>query len=199
MSTKDLRGEPRLLDDAATGPETTIWWGIVGLITVEIVVFTTLLTSYFYLAVRQHGWPPADAPDLLVPTINSIVLILSSISISIADRGIRDGKQGRLRAGLIASIVFAVLFLGLKAYELAHKPYRWDDHAYGSIVWFILGLHTLHVFSVLLKSCVMTVLAFRGFFSQHSYVGVQVNGLYWHFVVVIWIPIYITVYLSPRF
>lgn len=199
MTAPLLEQQPRLLSDDATGPQTTIWWGIVGLITIEIVVFTTLLTSYFYLGTGEHGWPPAEPPDLLVPTVNTVVLILSSLAIGIADRGISKGSQRRLRWGLLASIVLAILFLGLKAYEFSHKPYRWDDHAYGSIVWLVLGLHTLHVFSVLLKSSVMAVLAFRGFFTRHSYVGVQVNGLYWHFVVVIWIPIYVTIYLSPRF
>lgn len=198
MSVPVAAREPRLLTTDAHGPQTNIFWGIVGLITVEITVFSTLIASYFYYKAGQPDWPPADAPKLLVPTINSVVLALSSLAISIADRGIRDGNQRRLRIGLLASIVFAIVFLALKGYELWHKPYQWDDHAYGSIVWTMLGLHTLHVFSVLLKSCVMTVLAFRGYFSEHSYVGVQVNGLYWHFVVVIWIPIYFTIYISPR-
>lgn len=199
MTAPALSPQPRLLTTDASGPQTNIWWGIVGLVTVEVTVFTALLTSYFYFEARSPGWPPEEAPKLLLPTVNTVVLLLSSLAISIADRGISKGNQFRLRAGLLASIALAILFLALKAWELADKPYQWDDHAYGSIVWLTLGLHSLHVFSVLLKSCVMAVLAFRGFFSRHSYVGVQVNGLYWHFVVVIWIPIYFTIYISPRF
>ena len=189
---------PRLLDTNASGPGANIWWGIVGLIAVEITVFAALIASYYYYQVLSPGWPPESPPPLLLPTVNTFVLIGSSIAIAIADRGIRDGRQGRLRAGLVASILFAIAFLVLKGMELADKDYHWDTHAYGSIVWMMLGLHSLHVLSVLLKSLVMAVLAFRGYFSERRYVGVQVNGMYWHFVVVIWIPIYITLYLSPR-
>lgn len=192
------REEPRELDTDASGPAANIWWGIVGLVTIEIVVFGTLLVSYFYYKAHNPGWEPVDPPRLLLPSLNTAVLVGSSMAISIADRGIRDGNQLRLRAGLLASILFAITFLVLKALEFSQKGYRWDDHSYGSIVWTVLGLHALHVFSVLLKSCVMTVLAFMGYFSARSYVGVQVNGLYWHFVVIIWIPIYLTIYLSPR-
>ena len=190
--------EPRLLDTDASGPAASIWWGIIGLVTIEIVVFGSLIVSYFYYKTNGVDWPPEDPPSLLLPTINTGVLLASSFAISVADRGIRDGSQRRLRAGLLASVVLAVLFLVLKGFEFAEKPYRWDDHSYGSIVWTMLGLHALHVFSVLLKSCTMTVLAFKGYFSERSYVGVQVNGLYWHFVTAIWVPIYVTIYLSPR-
>jgi cytochrome c oxidase subunit III len=190
--------QPRLLTTDASGAQTNIWWGIMGLITIEVMVFGTLIVSYFYLKAHSSGWPPAPPPELLLPTINTLVLFASSYSIHNADRGVAEGDQRRLKIGLTASTVLAVVFLAIKWFEFAEKPYRWDSHAYGSIVFLLLGLHALHVLSVMLKSAVMTALAFRGFFSERSYVGVQVNGLYWHFVVAIWIPIYITVYLSPR-
>ena len=190
--------EPRELDTNASGPGANIWWGIIGLIAVEITVFSALIASYFYYEANSTAWPPEDPPSLRLPTINTFVLIGSSVAIAFADRGIRDGRQGRLKTGLLASIVFALVFLLLKGIELSENPYHWDTHAYGSIVWMMLGLHTLHVVSVLLKSSVMAVLAFKGYFSERRYVGVQVNGLYWHFVVVIWVPIYLTIYVSPR-
>lgn len=189
---------PRELDTNASGPGANIWWGIVGLIAIEITVFSALIASYFYYDANASHWPPEPPPELLLPSVNSFVLLGSSLAIAFADRGIRDGRQGRLRVGLVLSILFAIVFLVLKGIELSQKDYRWDTHAYGSIVWTMLGLHSLHVFTVFLKSCVMAVLAFRGYFTDRNYVGVQVNGLYWHFVVVIWIPLYLTIYVSPR-
>jgi cytochrome c oxidase subunit III len=190
---------PRILTTDASGAQTNIWWGIMGLIVIEVMVFGTLIVSYFYLKAHSTGWPPEPAPSLLLPTINTLVLFASSISIHIADKGVAAGSQRRLKAGLVGSTILAVVFLVLKWFEFQEKPYQWNSHAYGSIVFLLLGLHALHVFSVMLKSGVMSALAFRGFFSEQSYVGVQVNGLYWHFVVAIWLPIYVTVYLSPRF
>jgi cytochrome c oxidase subunit III len=188
----------RHLGTDAKGPEANIWWGIAGLITIEIVVFGTFISSYFYYKATTTDWPPEPPPDLLLPLLNTLVLVGSSAAIFIADRGIAKGSQQRLRWGLVASTVLAVVFLVLKYLEFDQKEYRWDSHSYGSIVWTMLSLHALHVFSVMLKSAVMTVLAFKGYFTRHSYIGVQVNGLYWHFVVLIWVPIFITVYLSPR-
>ena len=183
------------------GFRSNIYWGMLGLITVEVAVFSTLIVSYFYLMVRGEGmWPPtSEPPGLLLPTINTFVLFASSAAIHMADKAVRVDELRKMRLGLMVSVVLAVTFLGIKVAELAEKPYQWDTHAYGSMVWTMLGLHSLHVFSVMLKSVVVTVLAFRGYFSSRWYRGMEVNGLYWHFVVLIWLPLYFVIYLTPRF
>jgi cytochrome c oxidase subunit III len=77
-------------------------------------------------------------------------------------------------------------------------PYSWSDHAYGSIVWLIAGFHSLHVISLVLKSLLVAVIAWRGYFDEHRYLGVEVNGIYWHFVVLVWVPLYVVLYWGPR-
>lgn len=173
---------------------------MVGLITVEATVFSTLIASYFYLRLGHPEWPPAgvEEPKLLVPTINTVVLLLSSLPMHSADRGIARNDQRALKLGLLGSLVLALVFLGIKAYELSHLEYSWNSHAYGSIVWTILGFHSLHVSALVLKTIVVGLLAIKGFFHAEERIAVQVNGLYWHFVVAVWIPLYLVLYWVPR-
>jgi cytochrome c oxidase subunit III len=181
------------------GPNVPIWWGIIGLIVVEIVVFASLVSSYFYLKVHAAEWPPGGVkkPELLLPTINAFVLILSSGPMYWGEKAIREGRQKPLKFGLIGSIFLALLFLGLKVYEYRDTEYFWYSHAYGSVIWAITGFHSAHVLALVLKTIVIAVLAWRGYFTKEYHVPVEVNGFYWHFVVLIWIPLYATMYLSP--
>ena len=178
-----------------------IWWGMVMLITIEITAFAALIASYFYLKIGAPVWPldGIAPPDLLLPSINAGVLFLSSLPVWWADSGIRKGDVGRLKIGLGIGFVMGVVFLVLKFIEYSSNDYTWSTNAYGSIVWAITGFHSAHVLILLLKTLVVLTLAFRGYFSEENNIGVQVNGLYWHFVVIVWIPLFATLYLAPRF
>jgi cytochrome c oxidase subunit III len=180
--------------------EAPIWWGIVGLILIESVVFSTLIASYFYLGFRQPTWPLPGIkdPDLLMPSIGTALLLASSISMALADRAIKRDNAVTLKWGLLISALLAAGFLVLKIIEYSDKEYLWDSHPYGSIVWLIIGFHSMHVVSLLLKTVVVDVLAFRGFFTRRNRIAVTVNGFYWHFVVLVWIPLFAVIYLSPR-
>jgi cytochrome c oxidase subunit III len=182
------------------GRDAPIWWGIVGLILIECVVFSALIISYFYLGFMNTEWPLAgvENPDLLLPSIGTAAILASSLSMYIADKGIKKNKVQRLKWGLVVSVLFAAVFLALKAYEYSDKGYRWDSHAYGSIVWVIIFFHSAHVVSLGLKTVVVATLSWRGFFTKENRIAVTVNGFYWHFVVLVWIPLFATLYLSPR-
>jgi cytochrome c oxidase subunit III len=188
------------LPNLVSGSRGTLWWSFVLLLAIEATVFATLISAYFYLRMGAPEWPPPgiSPPDLMLPTINTFILVLSSVPMYLADKGITKGKVNRLIAGGIAAIALATVFLILKVVEYSDVYYRWDDHAYGSIVWLIIGFHSAHVASVVLKTIVMMILAWRGYFNEHRHLGVQVNGLYWHFVVFVWLPLYVVLYWSPR-
>lgn len=182
------------------GSRGALWWGFAGMIAIEATVFTAFIASYLYLKMSATAWPPMPEkpPELLLPTINTVILIGSSIALFWAEKGIEKGDQRRLSIGLLVSLLLGTIFLVLKVIEYSKVPYRWDSHAYGSIIWTIIGFHSAHVASVVLKTIVVDVLAWRGYFNRERRLGVTVNGLYWHFVVGIWIPLYITIYWVPR-
>lgn len=183
------------------GSQAPLWWGFIGMILVESTVIAALIASYFYLKMGSIAWPPAgtEIPKLLLPTINTAILIASSFAMHIADKAIDAGRQRRLLWGLLSGIALAAVFLGIKTYEYSSLDYRWDSHSYGSIVWAISMFHAAHVLSVVLKTIIVAYLAWHGYFNARRRLGVTVNGIYWHFVVIVWIPLYLVLYWSPRF
>lgn len=192
----DVRG----LSVYQEGPDAPLWWGMAGMILIESIVFGSLISAYFFLRAQALEWPPGgtDPPKLLLPSINTLVLLTSSLILHWADKGIRKGDQRRLLRGLLLAAAMAVLFLVLKVVEYAAVPYRWDTHAYASAVWTLVGFHSMHVLSLLLKTVVVATLASRNYFTSERRLGVTINGLYWHFVVVVWIPLYVVIYWVPR-
>lgn len=175
-----------------------LWWGMVGLITIEAVLFTSLIASYFYLRFYATEWPPGgiSKPHLLLPAIGATVLIASSGPMAWADASIKRGNVRNLMIGLALSFVLGVVFLTLKFVEYSGYDYNWATNVYGSITWTIVGFHSAHVITVLLKVAVVFTAAARGYFSAERNLGVRINGLYWQFVVVVWIPLFFTLYLS---
>jgi len=175
-----------------------LWWGMLGLITVEAVLFTSLIASYFYLRFYAAEWPPGgiSKPHLLLPAIGAAILITSSFPMAWADASIKRGNTRNLMVGLALSFVLGVAFLTLKFVEYSGYDYNWATNVYGSITWTIVGFHSAHVIAVLLKVAVVFAAAARGYFSAERNLGVRINGLYWHFVVVAWIPLFFTLYLS---
>jgi cytochrome c oxidase subunit III len=124
-------------------------------------------------------------------------LIGSSVAIYFADKGIKAGKQKQLKVCQALAMLFGLVFLTLKVVEYSGYDYNWATHAYGSITWTMTGFHSAHVISVFLKGMVVLAMALRGMFTPERHVAVEINGLYWHFVVVIWLPLYFTMYISP--
>ena len=175
-----------------------LWWGWVGLMVIEATVFAALITSFFFLRSFSQEWPMGgiERPDLLLPTIGTVLLLASSLPVYWADHRGRNGDMRSLFFGLATGLVLAAVFLGLKIYEYGNAGYSWSTNAYGSVVFFIIGFHTSHVIALVLKTAVVLAAAGRGHFNKQRTVGIQTNGMYWHFVVLIWLPLYFTLYLS---
>lgn len=179
-----------------------LWWGFLGMIAIETTVFASLVVSYFYLRMGADSWPPEPVPlpELALPTANTVILLASSGVMHWADTKIQAGEERKLAMGLTLGVLMALVFLALKSYEYgAHVHYRWHDHAYGSIVWTIVGFHSAHVLALVLKTTIVATLAWRSYFSQEWRLAITTNGMYWHFVVIIWIPLYLVLYWAPRF
>jgi heme/copper-type cytochrome/quinol oxidase subunit 3 len=86
----------------------------------------------------------------------------------------------------------------MRAMEMHRLTFRWDSHAYGSIYWSLLGLHTSHVIASTVESIVLVALIARGYFHDEQRLGLRTDGLYWYFVVAAWIPLYAILFLFPR-
>ncbi len=175
-----------------------LWWGWVGLMVIEATVFAALITSFFFLRSFSWEWPVGgiESPDLLLPTIGTLLLVVSSIPVYWADHRGRQGDMRSLAIGLTVGLVLAAAFTGLKIFEYGNAGYNWSTNAYTSVVFFIIGFHTSHVIALVLKTLVVLAAAGRGHFNRQRTLGLQTNGMYWHFVVLVWLPLYFTLYLS---
>ncbi|MCB5187502.1 cytochrome c oxidase subunit 3 [Methylobacillus caricis] len=178
-----------------------LWWGIIGLVTVEGTVVATLIASFFYLQGNHAAWPPAgtNPPELLLPTLSTLVLLASMVPVYLTDKAFKSGNPEPLGRLPLFSILLALIFLAIKAYEYGgHIDFRWDTHAYGSVVWLMIGFHSAHVIAVILKTLVIVYLARKHYFTPEKRIAVTVNGLYWYFVAAAWIPLYLTIYWGSR-
>lgn len=182
------------------GPKSVHWWGMLGLIAIETTVVLGLIAMYFWLKLVNPAWPPegTDPPSLLLPTINTVVLLASGMAMLFAKRGIAMGDQRALKLGQVVALILAVVFLTIKVVEYAGYDYDWATHAYGSVTWTLTGFHFGHVISVLLKGLVVLAMSLRGMFRPDRHLAFEISTLYWVFVTLIWLPIYVTLYLSPR-
>jgi cytochrome c oxidase subunit III len=177
------------------------WWGVLLLVVIEIAVFSTLIVTYYYLFSDATVWPPdgISPPDLLLPSINFVLLMAISIPVVYADRAIGRDDQIGLKLAYVVTIIMGIIFLILKYIEYSGLDYQWDTNAYSSIVWTITGFHSVHVAIVVLKTATILALSLKGYFSARRMVAIQGNTLYWLFVIAVWIPLFATLYLFPNF
>lgn len=187
------------LPTVAFGARASIWWGAVGIMAIEGTMFAILAASYFYLRGNAAEWPPTGAfhPGLGLTTASLLVLLASMVPTHLAARAAHREDLTGIRRGLFVAAVLAAAFLVLQAVTLSRLTYRWDSHAYGSLVWTAAGFHTLHVLTGIVEDLLFVVLTIRGPFEDKHLVDVRVNALYGYFVALSWVPFYAIFFLDP--
>ena len=98
----------------------------------------------------------------------------------------------------LMAVSIALAFLAVRIFEFGALNVWWDSNAYGSIVWALLGFHTVHLLTDVLDSIAFAVLLFTGPLDESHFADLSENSLYWYFVVAFWLPIYGLIYLAPR-
>jgi cytochrome c oxidase subunit III len=174
--------------------------GILLFIVSEVMLFGAFFASYFFLrvVVDPAGWPP-DPFELPVAVagMNTAILVSSSFTIHYALEAIRRGNHAGLKLGLVLTWILGAAFLFIQVNEYAHIGFSARDLGFGSIFYSLTGLHGAHVFVGLLLLSFATIRAFRGHFGPEAenHLGVEVPGIYWHFVDIMWIVVFVTVYV----
>lgn len=185
-----------------------VWWGNVCLIGI-LTMFTMLtLGSYFYLAKDFQDWPPPQSnvyPPILRPlpplwpgTLVLAILLVSCVPAALADRRARSMQQWPMRLGLTLTSVAGLGALYLRYAEFQHLPVRWDDNAYGSILWAILALHLLFNFIAIVEMLLMTSWCWLFQLDEKHAFQTTIVCFFWYWNALIWIPSYLVVYWSPR-
>jgi len=213
MTGEDFTGRKAL--DVSKLPSTLldsnepIWWGNLLLLFIETTMFFILIAVYFSVWMNLEPFPPPKVdtfpviynpvPDLTIPTINLIVLLVSLVPGILLDLSARKKDEGKIKIYLILTIAFNIAAIVLRFYEFDALHFKWDDNAYGSITWTILGTHLLHLFVMAAEDSYLLVWTFaRGLDKKHA-LDLTVMAVYWYWIVGIWILLYSLVYLAPRF
>jgi heme/copper-type cytochrome/quinol oxidase subunit 3 len=182
------------------GTRSVMYWGTLGVVAIEGTVFLMALVSYFYLRAQAQTWPlGVPPPDLAAGTFNTLILLASLLPNHWTQRAAKRHDLTQVRVGMVICIAFALVFLIVRIFEFKAMHVGWDENAYGSLVWLLLGLHTVHLITDFADTVVLAALLFTGPIEGRRYVDVYENAMYWDFVVLAWIPIYLTVYWAPRF
>ncbi len=183
----------------AFGHKGLIWWGTVGFMIIEGSMFVMAVIVYFYLRLKVEEWPPSlPNPNIGFATVNLLVVVASCVPNAFAKRAAEAFDLHKVRLWLVVLTLVGTVTLILRALEYTQLNCRWDDNAYGSVVWLLLSLHTMHVATDVVESGVLTALMFAGPVTERRFVDASENALYWYFIVAWWVPIYMTVYLAPR-
>jgi heme/copper-type cytochrome/quinol oxidase subunit 3 len=192
------------LPQRTSGSRAAGWWGMVFFIATEATLFALLFASYFYLRFKSGpDWPPPpiEPPSLGLPLVMSGVLLSSSIPMHWAERAAEKGRSTGLRAGLLISFLLGALFLGLQLgieYPESLKEFTVRSNSYGSLFFVITGLHGAHVLAGLVMNGWNQARAWKGHYRNGDHLHVQTGAMYWHFVDVVWIFVFISLYLVPN-
>jgi cytochrome c oxidase subunit 3 len=183
----------------AFGHRSVVWWGTLAFLVIEAMGFLMALFTYLYLRTHAGIWPlNGTPPALLWGTLNTAVFLISLLPNHWVKKQAEGEKLGPVRIGLVVSLLIGLVMLAIRWMEFQNLNCRWDDNAYGSIVWFIIGLHTLHLLTEIGENAVITALMWIGPIEGKRFVDVSENQEYWYFVVAAWLPVYAVVYLFPR-
>lgn len=175
-------------------------WGMWLFIATEGMLFAMLFFAYGYLGASRPEWPPEKDPSLKYALILLGILIVSSVVLHWAERGIKRGQQMRFRVGLAITLLLGVVFLVVQRFEYVHHLHSLTPgmNAYGSIFFTITSFHLAHLVIGMLMLSHVTARALAGHFSERKHLAVENTSLYWHFVDLVWLFVVGILYVSPH-
>ncbi|XGV98759.1 MAG: heme-copper oxidase subunit III [Leptolyngbya sp. BL-A-14] len=176
-------------------------WGLLTFLISESLMFGGFFATYLVLRGGAIAWPPEGTEvELLVPSINTIVLVSSSFVIHLGDTAIKKNDVKGLRRWYIVTAVMGAAFLAGQVYEYLTLGYGLTTNIFANCFYLMTGFHGLHVFiGLLLILGVLWRSRRSGHYSTTKHVGVEMAEIYWHFVDIIWIVLFSLLYILTLF
>lgn len=194
----DVRRLDQPLPVGSEGKLSGGWWGVLALIVTEGSLFGYLLFAYFYLSAQtEQKWPPEGLPSLIIPTVNTLILLASSVFVWASERCIRRKQVRWSIAAMLLSIALGICFVLIQFMEWDKKAYDMTSNLYGSLYFTITGFHLCHVIIGLAVLLLLLIWMSLGYFDERRYAAVTIGGVYWHFVDVVWLFVFTTLYIFP--
>ncbi len=176
--------------------------GMILFIVSEIMFFFAFFWAFFHSSFNPSVaiggvWPPAFLTILdpwKVPLLNTVILLSSGATVTWAHHAIVWGSKSHAMIALMYTILLAIVFTGLQGFEYVTSPFSISDSVYGSTFFLATGFHGFHVF---VGTCFLTVCLYRIFcnhFTREHHFGFEAAAWYWHFVDVVWLFLFLTIY-----
>jgi cytochrome c oxidase subunit I+III len=188
----------------ATGPISHSWWGTVILLLVDGALFVSMLFSYLYLwIVNPEGWPPdgVQLPPLNLPAVAALALVASGVAIAYASGSLRPERwrgPWPMRSGLVLATLLMLASFGIAFYDVWQTGLRPTEHAYGAVVYTILGYQGLHVVLLLVMACYVLARSFCGRLEPARRASFDNTMLIWSYTVGQGLVALATIHLFPR-
>ena len=190
-----------MLDTATVAPAhdrtPVLTVGTVVWLASELMFFSGLFAAYFTLRATAEGdWPPSDVElEVVTSGLFTLGLVLSSGTMQLAVRALARSRLPAFRGWLAVTLVLAAAFIGNQAHEWSSLEFHVDTHSYGSAFYVMTGFHGMHVIGGMLAMVLLLGRAGSRRFGPADLPAVEVVSYYWHFVDVVWIGLWATLFL----
>ena len=169
----------------------------------EVMFFGGFFWGYFWLCQSSEDsmsgfWPGkglAKVDPLELPLCNTVLLLSSGVSLTYSHEGLLLGNRKGFLGGLLATVILALIFIGVQSYEYQVASLTISDGSFGSCFYLLTGFHGFHVVIGLLMLLVTFIRGYKYHITSGHHVGFEVSGWYWHFVDVVWLYLYIALYI----
>ncbi len=165
----------------------------------EVMFFTGLIGAYIVLRQAQPDWPdPSTVLNIPLTALNTFILICSSATLVKGFYSAKDGDTEGMQVGLFLTVLLGALFLSIQAYEyqeLLHEGFTPSVSIFGSCFFTLTGFHGCHVLVGVICMFVVFIKSMRGKYNPQENRGIEIAGLYWHFVDLVWIILFTILYL----
>jgi cytochrome c oxidase subunit 3 len=174
-------------------------YGMMLFIASEVMFFVAFFWAFFAAAFYPVGgvWPPEGIhvmPVFELPLLMTLVLLLSGCTVTWAHHAFLENKINDAVKALTLTVLLAVFFLGIQAYEYMHAPFGFGENVYTSAFYMATGFHGFHVLVGTIFLFVCLVRTKKGHFDAKNHFGFEAAAWYWHFVDVVWLFLFIAVY-----
>jgi len=181
---------------------TRIKLGIILFITSEILFFLSFFWRFFHLRLTQSIelgiiWPPTGIQrfnPFIIPLLNTIILLTSGLSITWAHYRLINNKFNNFFYRILITIILGTYFSSLQLFEYIEAQFNISDSSYGSTFFIATGFHGIHV---LIGTILITTILIRNLkihFSYNHHFGFEAAAWYWHFVDIVWLFLYLSIY-----
>ena len=176
-------------------------FGLLTFLASESLMFGGLFAAYLIYRANAGVWPPEETEvELLLPTINTIILVSSSFVIHKGDTAIKKNDVSGMRLWYLVTAIMGIIFLGGQVYEYMTLGYGLTTNVFSNCFYVMTGFHGLHVFvGVLLILGVLWRSRRSGHYNKEKHVGIEMAEIYWHFVDIIWIVLFSLLYILTLF